>query len=91
MSYPFDPDWVVHPGATLREWFAEIGLPHSVAQLHGIDKGTLNGIFDGSQKISPALAQKLCNLTHVGAPFWLAYDHNFRVGRAAGKQWDPDE
>jgi len=90
VSYPFDPDWVVHPGATLREWFAEIGLPLSVAGLYGIDERTLKRLFAGKQKISPALAQKLCNLTQIGAPFWLAYDHNFRVGLASGKQWDPD-
>jgi plasmid maintenance system antidote protein VapI len=86
-SYPWNPDWVVAPGETLAEWFAAMGLPLRVAQLHGIPEGTLNGLFNGTTKITPALAQKLCNLTHVGAPFWLALEHNFRVGLAAGKTW----
>jgi plasmid maintenance system antidote protein VapI len=87
----FDPDYVVHPGATLREWFEAMGLPFSVAGLYGISERTLQMIFRGTKPITPPLAQKLCNLTHVGAPFWLAYEHNFRVGLAAGKHWDrPD-
>jgi len=87
MTYPFDPDWVVAPGETLREWFEAMRLPLSVAELYDIDARTLQRLFDGKQKITPALAQKLCNLTHVGAPFWLALEHNFRVGLAAGKTW----
>jgi plasmid maintenance system antidote protein VapI len=89
MSYPFDPDWVVAPGETLAEWFAEIGLPKSVANLYGISDRTLQGVLRGTTKITPALAQKLCNLTFIGAPMWLALEHNFRVGLAAGKRWDP--
>jgi len=90
-GYPFDPDWVVHPGATLREWFEDVGLPLSVAEeLYGISERTLGMIFRGTKPITPALAQKLCNLTQIGAPFWLAYEHNFRVGLAAGKHWDRD-
>lgn len=88
-SKPFDPDYVVAPGETLREWFDDVGLPLSVAALYGIDERTLQRIFDGKQKITPAIAQRLCNLTHVGAPFWLALEQNFRVGLAAGKTWTP--
>jgi HTH-type transcriptional regulator/antitoxin HigA len=82
---PFDPDWVIPPGETLRDWFEEIGLPYAVAERYGISQRTLGRLLDGKQKITPALAQKLCNLTHVGAPFWLALEHNYRVGLAAGK------
>lgn len=84
----FDPDWVVAPGETLGEWFEDNGLPHSVAQQYGISERTLRGVLRGTMKITPPLAQKLCNLTHVGAPFWLALEHNFRVGLAAGKKWN---
>jgi HTH-type transcriptional regulator / antitoxin HigA len=86
-SYPWNPDWVVAPGETLAEWFEDIGLPKSVARLHGISERQLNGVLNGTTKITPALAQKLCHLTHIGAPFWLALEHNFRVGLAAGKMW----
>jgi plasmid maintenance system antidote protein VapI len=87
VKHGWNPDWVVAPGETLADWFEEIGLPKSCAQLHGISERTLNGVLNGTTKITPALAQKLCNLTHIGAPMWLALEHNFRVGLAAGKTW----
>lgn len=86
-GYPFNPDWVVAPGETLAEWFEETGLPHALAQRYGISERTLKGVLAGTTKITPTLAQKLCNLTMIGAAFWLALEHNFRVGLAAGKTW----
>lgn len=83
----WDPDWVVAPGETLKDWFESVGLPKSVAARYGISERTLTHLFSGRQPITPRLAQKLCNLTHVGAPFWLALEHNFRVGLADGKHW----
>lgn len=88
MALTFDPDWVVHPGATLADWFNEMRLPFVVAEQYGISQRTLKRILAGTQPITPKMAQRLCNLTHVGAPFWLALEHNFRVGLAAGKHWD---
>jgi len=82
----FDPDWVIAPGETLAEWFEYVGMPQSVAwKIYDIPEHTLNGVLRGTTRITPKLAQKLCNLTHVGAPFWLALEHNYRVGLAAGK------
>ena len=85
----WDPDYVVAPGETLKEWFAEMGLPLPVAALYGLPERTLKRIFEGKQKITPSIANRLSNLTQVGAPFWLALEHNFRVGLAAGKRWTP--
>ena len=82
----FDPDYVIAPGATLAEWFEENHLLHTVARRYGIPERTLQKIFRGTQPITPPIARKLCNLTHVGAPFWLALEHNYRVGLAAGKK-----
>jgi plasmid maintenance system antidote protein VapI len=87
-TYPFDPDWVVAPGETLADWFEEMHLPYRIAwEVHEIPERTLNGVLRGTTKITPKLAQKLCNLTLIGAPMWLALEHNFRVGLAAGKSW----
>lgn len=84
--HPFDPDWVIAPGETLADWFAENHLPHSIAGQYGIPSRTLRRILAGNEEIRPALAKKLCNLTHIGAPFWLALEHNYRAGLAAGKK-----
>lgn len=82
----FDPDWVIAPGETLAEWLEHTGVPESVAQLYGISPKVLAGVLRGTHKIGPSLAQKLCNLTLISAPFWLALEHNYRVGLAAGKK-----
>lgn len=83
----FDPDYVVAPGETLAEWFSDHQLPLSIADKYGIRRQQMQRILAGTEPITPALAQKLCNLTHIGAPMWLALEHNFRVGLAAGKKW----
>jgi plasmid maintenance system antidote protein VapI len=64
-----------------------MNVPTSIAGHYGISEKMLKRIFDGRQRIGPTIAQRLCNMTHIGAPFWLALEHNFRVGLAAGKTW----
>jgi plasmid maintenance system antidote protein VapI len=87
-TYPYDPNYVVHPGAVLQEWFDDNRLPHKIAiRLYGFTDEELAGVLDGSLSITPELAAKLRNLTGIGMPFWFAMDHNFRVGLAAGKHW----
>lgn len=89
-TYPFDPDWVVHPGATLADWMKEAGLPKRVAYvLSGLTSEELDGVLDGTVAITEQIADKLARLTFISAKFWLGYEHNFRVGLAAGKHWDP--
>jgi plasmid maintenance system antidote protein VapI len=85
MSKPFDPDWVVAPGETLEEWFDSLGVPKDTARHYGITAAQLERILAGDEPIDEKLAQKLCNLTLIGAPMWLALEHNYRVGLAAGK------
>lgn len=85
----FDPDWVVAPGETLREWFDELHLPHSIAEHYDISARTLQRLLDGKQPITPKLAAQLEGMTQISARMWLALEHNFRVGLAAGKTWSP--
>ena len=87
-TYAFDPDWVVHPGEVLQEWLEYTKLPRTVAtKLHGFTDEEFDGLLDGSVEITEEVARKLKNLTDIGMPFWLAFEHNFRVGLAAGKHW----
>jgi plasmid maintenance system antidote protein VapI len=91
-TYPYDPDHVVHPGAVLQEWFEDHHLPLIIAtKLYGFTPEELGGVLDGSLPITPELARKLLNLTQISTPFWLAMEHNFRVGLAAGKHWTRPE
>jgi plasmid maintenance system antidote protein VapI len=85
---PWDPDWVVHPGETLEEWFQYSNVPRSVAwKIYGITEEQLAGILAGTQQITVDLAERLGAMTHIAARMWMALEHNFRVGLAAGKNW----
>lgn len=88
MSYPYEPDYVVAPGETLREWFEYTNVPQRVAwRLYGLPEDVLAGVLAGTTEILPEIAEKLERLTFIPARFWLALEHNFRVGLSAGKQW----
>lgn len=90
--YEFDPDWVIAPSETLREWIDKMGLrtvqvaaacagkerKEYVAQL-------LQDVLDRKPLTNEhALALQL--VTSVSAQFWCNYEHNYRVGLAAGKK-----
>lgn len=83
----FDPDWVIAPGETLKDWLDENGLSGKSCVTYGIPQSTFDGIVAGTTPINAVLAQKLCNMTLIGAPMWLALEHNFRAGLNAGKKW----
>jgi plasmid maintenance system antidote protein VapI len=83
----FDPDWVVAPGETLKDWFEGQGMPLSVAGEHGISQGQLARLFAGDEPITVRLAHRLANMTGISAVMWTALEHNFRVGLAVGKTW----
>lgn len=85
LRLPFDPDYVVAPGDTLREWWEKRSLPAEHGERVGLSVDTLRGIMDGSTEITPEIAARLKLLTGIGELFWLALEHNYRVGLAAGK------
>lgn len=84
VTVPFAPDWVCCPGETLAEWFTYTHFPRTVATKHGIEDGTLTRLLNGDEPLTEDLARKLLNLTFIPAPFWLALEHNYRAGLAAG-------
>lgn len=88
----YDPDYVVHPGETLADWFDYARIDQGIAvALYGFDENEIEGVLSGELEIDEALAVKLADLTGIPGRFWLALDHNFRVGLAAGKTWCGNE
>lgn len=86
MSFPFDPDWVVAPGETLKEWRDENGLPVGpAAKACGIDRGLLRRIEAGSARITPAIAERLAMGTSIPAFLWLNLEKVYRKGLEEGK------
>lgn len=85
----FDPDWVVAPGETLREWREENGLGIKAASTAcgHLSERTYKRIEAGTQPISPALAARLEYGTSIPVYLWLNLERAFRAGLAAGKVW----
>lgn len=86
MSERFDPDWVISPGETLRDWLDENGLtPRVAARACGLSPETFDGILRGTARIVPGIADKLQRGTMISARLWLNLERAYREGLAAGK------
>ena len=87
--HPFDPDWVISPGETLRDWIEENGLTvRSTATVCGrMDPKELQRILDGVRHVTPKVAEKLAYGTGIPARLWLNLERQFRKGLAEGKTW----
>jgi HTH-type transcriptional regulator / antitoxin HigA len=87
--HPFDPDWVISPGETLRDWIEENGLTvRSTATVCGrMPVEELQRILDGTRRITPTVAAKLAAGTQIPARLWLNLERQFRQGLAEGKVW----
>jgi plasmid maintenance system antidote protein VapI len=89
--FGFNPDWVVHPGSTLREWREENHLPASAAAMAcaGMPLVLYRGVEAGSEPITENVAAGLAHGTGIPATLWLNLERIFRAGLAQGKTWTP--
>lgn len=85
----FDPDWCIHPGATLRDWREENGLPTKAAATAcaRMPVEMYERIEAGEQKITDEIAAALAHGTGITASLWRNLERNFRAGLKAGKTW----
>lgn len=83
----FDPDWVIAPGETLREWMEENHLhPRAAALTCGrMPLELFEGILAGEVAITPNVAEGLAR-TGIPARLWLNLERAYRLGLAAGKK-----
>lgn len=82
----WDPDWVISPGETLRDWIDENGLtPRVTARLCQMDAHELERILCGQRHVTPKVAAKLAAGTQIPARLWLNLERAYRDGLAAGK------
>lgn len=86
-EHEFNPDWVVHPGATLSDCMEEKGLDAADVFDAGLTQTELRGLYAGTLDLTPEIAGKLHALTGVSVDFWLSMERVFREGLAAGKTW----
>lgn len=90
MAEEFRPDWCLAPAAILREWLKENHLsPEVLAVACGgrARKATalelIREVLD-RKPLTELNAQCVALGTNVPARFWLALEHNYRAGLAAG-------
>lgn len=90
--YKFDPDYVVAPSESLREWIDSMGLQTTkiaAACVGGVPEGYVAGLLQDVLDRKPMTdehALALAQVTFTPKQLWLALEHNYRVGLAAGKK-----
>ncbi len=86
-KFPFKPDYVVAPGATLKETLDTKGISQvQLAQRTGLTEKTVSQIINGIAPISFDTAEKLEMVTSVPASFWNRREVGYRQGLARRKQ-----
>lgn len=85
---PFNPDWCVHPGATLQDWMDEMKLsPRVVAGLMKLEVADVEDLVAGKMELDEDVARRLWNATQIPTAFWLKREQHFRTALAEGKIW----
>lgn len=82
----FDPDWMIAPGETIREWLEENGLSVRVgAKAAGIEREAFARLLVGDEPLTKEIAARLSALTFVPASFWLNHERRYRDDLKRGK------
>jgi hypothetical protein len=89
----FRPNWCMAPAATLGEWMDVNGVSPRLIVAASVRRDDREGRDAAVQMIQDVLDRKpltgkcaeiLARGTFVPARFWLALEHNYRAGLAAG-------
>jgi hypothetical protein len=87
---PFAPDWCLAPSETLKDWLSENGMSPRVLSVacggrqHKPAALALIAEVLDRKPLTQLHADCLARGTQVSARFWLALEHNYRAGLAAG-------
>jgi len=82
-KYTFEPDYVVPPGATLKEVLESKGMSQADLALRaGMAEKTVSQIVNGIAPISFETSEKLELVTGVPATFWNRRELSYREGMA---------
>lgn len=88
----FDPDYVVPPSEVFREWLTETGISLHIACVvvpendRAVAEARLQTLLDADANLTRHIALWLERVTGITVGFWLSFEHNYRVGLAAGKK-----
>lgn len=84
---PFDPDWTVAPGETLREWRQENALTVQAAATRcaWMPRDQYERIEEGLEPITSDIALALAHGTGISARMWMNLERRYRADLKAGK------
>lgn len=88
----FDPDWVIAPSETLKEYMEDLGLKPEYLAVMVVGRDRKNEVLPlivdvlERRPLGDAHAALLAKATGVSEVFWRNLEHNYRVGLAAGKK-----
>jgi plasmid maintenance system antidote protein VapI len=91
----FDPDWVVAPAETLREWLEEHNLTPEVlavacgGKAHETTSMAHIKAVLSREPMSELTAMIIAIGTQTSWRMWLAMEHNYRAGLARGLKDTP--
>ncbi|WP_037409721.1 transcriptional regulator [Candidatus Solirubrobacter pratensis] len=83
----FDPDWVIAPGETLKEWREEnkLGVKAAATTCARMSVDLYTAIEAGEQPITDTIADALHFGTGIPKRLWLNLERIYREGLKAGK------
>lgn len=77
-TYPWEPDWAVHPSQHVAETMTERGLsPLTFAMKLGVPLAAVHRLLSGEDRIGVHWAQLLNGEFGVSIEFWLALQANY--------------
>ena len=77
--YPFEPDYAVAPGETLREMLEALGMTQvELAVAIDVVPEKIDDIINGAEPITVELAAGLASMTQIPAKMWLKMEANYR-------------
>lgn len=83
VRHPYQPDYAVLPGETLRETLEELEMTQAdLARRTELSTKHINQIIQGAASITPETAVALERVTQVPARFWNALEANYQARRA---------
>jgi HTH-type transcriptional regulator/antitoxin HigA len=83
VRFPYQPDYAVLPGETLRETLEELEMTQAdLARRTELSTKHINQIVQGAASITPETAVALDRVTGVPARFWNALEANYQARRA---------
>jgi hypothetical protein len=90
MTHPYKPDYCIAPAATLTAWMEENGLSINDAAARWTGgwpqtraRSVIHDVLD-REPLNAGHAEILESITGIPKQFWLAHEHNYRAGLAAG-------